>query len=224
MKLSSRPALLSAVLFSASQLPSLVPPALAYDGEKKLAQQEQARLEAVRATFPKVRSTDSGIIFFDLPFGTDLPAVVKALYPEVLAQPPLPPPETVNEDGTTIKLVYRVRERKFDGEIVEASDSIGLGIPQFNVGDGSVNAAIDELARTLPSGVTRRAVVPSSFRLIREDQVAYFEKWPVPSFVELSIRKPTDSNPVFRCDQVDGSCICNPTAAREASDLQSKRD
>lgn len=221
-----RPAIVSALLFSAvQQLPfHAFPASAAYDGAKALERQEQERLASVRSKFPPVSRTDSGIVFFDLPYGKDLPGVTKALYPELLAQEPRPPPAAVNKEGDTVALIYRVYSKKFDGEIVEASDSIGLGIPKFEVGDGSVNAAVDELVRTLPSGVTRRAVVPASFKLIREDQIAYYEKYPVPSYLEVSLRKSTDSNPVYRCIQVDGSCMCNSRAASNGSDLQSKRD
>ena len=110
--------------------------------------------------------------------------------------------------------------------LMEASDSIGLGQPGFNIGDGSVNPAVDELVRSLPKGVTRRAVVPAEFKLLRKNQVPYYmeDRWPVASYIELSLRKQSDSSPVYLCSQVDGSCICDPNAAMGGVDLQAKRD
>ena len=105
--------------------------------------------------------------------------------------------------------------------LMEASDSIGLGQPGFIIGDGSVN-----LPWTSSSAhcrrASRRAVVPAEFKLLRKNQVPYYmeDRWPVVSYLELSLRKQSDSSPAYLCSQVDGSCICNPNAAMGGVDLQ----
>lgn len=178
---------------------------------------------------PPLFETTSNILYYDVPttgspFGSDIPAPWK---PEVVLSPefrdPLPPGDVINPDGTSLGLNYRVRGKQMRGEIIECSDCMGLGTVTFTVGDGSVNAAVDELVRTLKPGVTRRAVIPSSFKLIRENQVMAGTKWPVPSFVELNLGIRTGI-PTFLCSQVDGSCICEPTAAKGGTDMQPKRD
>ena len=173
--------------------------------------------------------TASKILFYDVPapgspFGSDILPTMK---PEVVLdtgiRDPSPPGPVVNSEGTKVGLNYRVRSKSLRGEIVECSDCIGLGTVTFAVGDGSVNAAVDELVRTLPSGVTRRAIVPESFKLIREDQVMYGTRWPVPSYVELNLGIRAGV-PTFRCAEVDGSCICDPIAAKGGTDMLPKRD
>ena len=175
---------------------------------------------------PTLYGTQSGILFYDQPLGKDIPPAMKVtdVLSTVLRDPTPAPTEEVNAAGSTVRFNYRVRYNSLRGEIVEASDSIGLGAVGFNVGDGSVNAAVDELVRTLPYGITRRAFIPPSFKLIRKEQVSYTSSWPVASYLEISQRKTTDSNPAFLCSEVDGSCVCDPSAAHGSSDILSKRD
>ena len=173
---------------------------------------------------PALYKTKSGIVFYDTDQGFDIPRSMKLS--DVLAQEPVAAPPEVNPPGTRVILNYRVRSNALTGDIMEASDSIGLGQPGFTVGDSPVNAAVDELVRTLPKGITRRAVVPPEFKLLRKNQVPYYmeDRWPVTSYLELSLRKQSDSSPVYLCSQVDGSCICDPTAAAGGTDIQGKRD
>ena len=177
------------------------------------------------ATLPTLYKTATGIIFYDTEFGTDVPRTTKIA--DVFAQKPVELQTETNPAGTRVILNYRVRSNATGiMDLMEASDSIGLGQPGFDVGDGSVNRAVDELVRTLPKGITRHAVVPPEFKLLRKDQVPYYmeDRWPVTSYLELSLRKQSDSSPVYLCKQVDGSCICDPTAAAGGTDLLGKRD
>ena len=113
---------------------------------------------------------------------------------------------------------YRVRRGGLDGEIIALSDGPGNGgSVRFTIGDGTVNAAVDELIRTLPAGVRRRAVVPPKFDLDRGTRMTYpREEPPGTTYLELSIRKPSASNSVGVCDGSDksyeaakvASCIC----------------
>ena len=112
---------------------------------------------------------------------------------------------------------YRVRRGGLLGEIVALSDGPGNGgSVRFVVGDGTVNAAVDELIRTLPANVRRRAVVPAKFDLDRGTRATYpRDEPPGTTFLELSLRKPSASNSVGVCDGSDApsaakvaSCIC----------------
>ena len=173
---------------------------------------------------PVLYETRSGLRYFDVQLG-DAETVKSFRLGAILEQAAAPAPLASAEDGATTRIEYRVRTVGFDGEIVEASDSgTGLGGVKFDLGDGSVNPAVDELVRTLPKGVTRRAIVPASYKLIRKNQVAYYDEWPVVSFLELSLRKASASSSIFQCSQVDGACVCTPGIAAGGTDVQSKRD
>ena len=79
---------------------------------------------------------------------------------------------------------FRVRRGGFEGEIVGLSDSGQRGgSVRFRIGDGSVNAAVDEMIRTLPPGVQRRAIVPATFDLDRGTRPEYPRQ--VPAGTEL---------------------------------------
>lgn len=80
----------------------------------------------------------------------------------------------VSHAGSTAIFNFRVRRGGFEGEIVGLSDSGQRGgSVRFQVGDGSVNAAVDEIIRTLPPGVQRRAIVPATFDLDRGTRPEY---------------------------------------------------
>ena len=170
-------------------------------------------LPALALTLPTLYGGSNGLLYFDT---EPLDTPFRIATPEqVVSQTPLTDTaEVVNAPGTEVGINYRLREKSLKGEIMEASDSPGLGSVLFTVGDGSVNPAIDELVRTLPIGKLRRAVVPASFELLRREQVAYYDPWPVVSYVELSIRRRTQSTPIFRCSSVDGSSMCVKGASR----------
>ena len=173
----------------------------------------------------KWHGTKSGLLFFDKPifFGTsgfdDLPCrgpcleKTWALDPDAIDVSPAP---AVREDGALVRIEYRVRRGSLSGEIVALSDGIGNGgSVAFYVGDGTVNAAVDELVRTLGNGVVRRAIVPASFDLDRGTRPEYPRPEPPgTTFLELALRKPGASGPLGVCpggdelyNKVD-TCLC----------------
>ena len=76
---------------------------------------------------PALYKTKSGIVFYDTDQGFDIPRSMKLS--DVLAQEPVAAPPEVNPPGTRVILNYRVRSNALTGDIMEASDSIGLGQP-----------------------------------------------------------------------------------------------
>ena len=85
-----------------------------------------------------------------------------------------PSADTVNAVGAVVIIEYRVHRGFYNTEPVALSDGIGNGgCIVFTVGDGSVNAAVDELVRTLPPKIIRRAVVPAAFDLDRGTRAEY---------------------------------------------------
>lgn len=168
---------------------------------------------------PDFFATKSGIVYYDQPLGSGCALNRCEQRPK---DAPIRTSAALTGDGTSVMVNYRLRSSRVgakgqDGEVQEASDSIGLGSVRFVVGDGSVNAAVDELVRTLPPMTTRRATVPASFDLDRSGSQS-------PSFLEVSLRKRTASNPTFACSDVDGACICVPGAGSGGTDLQPKTD
>ena len=63
-----------------------------------------------------------------------------------------------------VAVEFQLRRGGFEGE---SSQLISRGTLAFEVGDGSVNLAVDELVRTLRPGELRRATVPASANLDR---------------------------------------------------------
>ena len=170
--------------------------------------------------------TRSGLLYFDKPifFGAagfeDVPCRGSCL--DRTWAPPDPdelnisPAKVLRGDGDEVRIEYRVRRGFFDGEIVALSDGIGNGgAVMFKCGDGTVNSAIDELVRTLPSGVVRRAIVPEKFDLDRGTRPEYPRPTPPGiTYVEMALRKVSASGSLGVCPGGDeryntvASCIC----------------
>lgn len=94
---------------------------------------------ATAAAAPKLYGTRSGILYSD------------AATSAAAERPP-------REDGERVVVAFTVWRGGFDAEILETGTCV------FVLGDNSANDAVDELARTLPFGSSRRAAVPASFR------------------------------------------------------------
>jgi hypothetical protein len=169
--------------------------------------------------------TRSGLLYFDLPpfFGNgfdDAPCRGRCLEERWTPDADtvdVAAASVVHPDGALVRIDYRVH-RKFWGsdELVALSDGIGNGgSVLFGVGDGTVNAAVDELVRTLPPGVVRRAIVPAAFDLDRGTRREYPRPEPPgTTYLTLALRKPSASNSVGTCPGGDArytevdSCIC----------------
>ena len=178
-------------------------------------------------------STTTGILFFDEKLGSDPPPVasIGRLWtpdPDNINRTALP---IVNPPGKQVIIDYRVRRGNcdaistgecpglFQGDIVALSDGPGNGgSVSFIVGDRTVNAAVDEVARTLPKGVIRRAIVPKSFDLDRGTRAEYPKPEPPgTTYLEINIRKTSASNSVGVCEggpNADSAarvatCLCN---------------
>jgi len=171
------------------------------------------------------RGTKSGLLFFDKPIfmgmtGFDeLPCRGECLDrswgldPDNVEVMPAP---VLRENGSAVKIEYRVRRGSFTGEIAALSDGIGNGgAVTFNIGDGTVNAAVDELARSLPANMVRRAIVPAKFDLDAGTRPEYPRvEPPGVTYLEISMRKPSATGSVGVCPGGDGrynqiaSCIC----------------
>ena len=169
--------------------------------------------------------TKSGLLFFDYPifFGNgfdDLPCRGGCLDrtwgledPDAVNTTPLP---ELNAIGKEVKVEYRVQRDSFTSDIVALSDGIGNGGSViFHVGDGTVNAAVDTLVRTLPPGVVRRAIVPAAFDLDRGTRSDYPRPAPPgTTYLSLSLRTPGASGPSGVCPGGDdrynkvATCIC----------------
>eukprot|EP00322_Chrysochromulina_rotalis_P013326 CAMPEP_0115834264 /NCGR_PEP_ID=MMETSP0287-20121206/3595_1 /TAXON_ID=412157 /ORGANISM="Chrysochromulina rotalis, Strain UIO044" /LENGTH=731 /DNA_ID=CAMNT_0003287697 /DNA_START=74 /DNA_END=2271 /DNA_ORIENTATION=+ len=116
------------------------------------------------------------------------------------------------EDGTAIRVAYTLRKGSLDGPVVERVSTF-----DFILGDQTVNDGIDELARSLPIGPTRRATVPAAFDMAQTGIKTE------PSYLELSRLPRSRGKHLNRISQ-RGSCsepivsneplLCNP--AREA--------
>jgi hypothetical protein len=172
--------------------------------------------------------TPGGILYFDEKLGTEPPppASRQRLWTPVeegqcasasgCATIDPVPQAAVHLPGDVVVIDYRVRQGGWDGEIVALSDGIGDGGSiRFLIGDGTVNAAVDEVVRTLPDGVRRRAIVPAVFDLDRGRRQMYpYEAPPGITYLEISLRKPSATASVGGCDPADpsypyaGSCIC----------------
>lgn len=151
--------------------------------------------------------TKSGLLYFDKPRGSgfdDLPCQggclerTWVLDPDAIAAAPTTP---LYEDGKELKIDYRVRRGWFNQEIVALSDGISNGGSViFTAGDATVNAAVDELVRTLPPNVVRRAVVPAAFDLDQGTRAQYPRPEPPgTTYLELALRKVSASNSVAAC-------------------------
>jgi len=126
-------------------------------------------------------------------------------------------------DGQETAVQYRVRRGFFNGELVALSDGpLNGGDVQWIVGDGTVNAAVDELVRSLPKGTVRRAIVPAAFDLDRGTRSEYpVAQPPGITYLELTLRKLSASSPVGVCPGGDerynkvSTCLCGrgPTSA-----------
>jgi len=128
----------------------------------------------------------------------------------------------INGPGKKVIIDYRVRREgkftgSFDGEIVALSDGISNGGSVFFVvGDRTVNPAVEEMVRSLPPKVVRRAIVPARFDLDRGTRKTYpREEPPGTTYLEINLRSPFASNSVGVCEgseSVDSayvaSCIC----------------
>jgi len=159
-------------------------------------------------------ATRSGLTYFDTKitrdngFDFDYPCTVSNFLPcrqaisnvDPAAVLPAPAADGL-PDGAEIVLEYRIRRGSFTGDIVALSDGPGNGGSLiFRAGDRSVNAAVDELARSLPCGTVRRAIVPAAFDLDRGTRATYPEEEPAgTTYLEMSLRKLTASNSVGSC-------------------------
>jgi len=134
--------------------------------------------------YEKVRytRTASGLLYFDKPRGSgfdDRPCragCLETLWAYDPADPVDDPSAPVlNGVGKEVIIDYRVRRGgpAFDGDPVALSDGQNGGSILFVVGDGTVNAAVDELVRTLPPKRVRRAVVPAAFDLDHGTRTEY---------------------------------------------------
>ena len=153
----------------------------------------------------KYMGTSTGIIYFDEPLGSEPPP--RASYNRLWIEPQAVVDTTteakiINPPGTPVIIDYRVRRDGFQGEIVALSDGPGNGgSVRFVVGDQSINAAVDELVRTMPKTVIRRAVVPAKFDLDRGTRATYPKvEPPGTTYLEVSIRRVLASNSVGVCD------------------------
>uniref|UniRef100_A0A0D3KHY1 Uncharacterized protein n=1 Tax=Emiliania huxleyi (strain CCMP1516) TaxID=280463 RepID=A0A0D3KHY1_EMIH1 len=86
-------------------------------------------------------------------------------------------------------------------QIAALSDGIGNGgAILFTVGDGTTNAAVDELVRTLPPNVVRRAIVPATFDLDRGTRAEYPRPEPAgTTYLEMTLRKLSATGPMGVC-------------------------
>ena len=177
-------------------------------------------------------ASPSGLPYFDTPifYGNgfeDLPCGGSCLRRKWSPPDEAPPRDTAAaafKSGDEVRVDYRVRRGFFNGEIVALSDGPGNGGSlSFRVGDGSVNAAVDELVRTLPRGVVRRAVIPPKYDLDVGTRAEYPEPAPPgTTYLELTLRKPTQTGPFGVCpgssldyDAVASSvCGKGPTSAK----------
>lgn len=160
---------------------------------------------------------------FDEQLGIDPPPVASVdrlwMRPLQEAQPESAP--VLNAPGKSVVIDYRVRRGpgEFFGDIVALSDGPGNGgSVSFVVGDRTVNAAVDELVRTLPPKTQRRAIVPALFDLDRGTRATYpREEPPGVTYLEVNLRRLSASNAVGVCQGSDAaddayavaSCICN---------------
>jgi len=156
-------------------------------------------------------STSSGLLYFDsaIVFGAtgfddqpcrgDCLERAWALNPELVS--PASSTAVSNPVGTQVQIEYRVRRRYFNGEIAALSDGIGNGgAILFTVGDGTTNAAVDELVRTLPPNVVRRAIVPATFDLDRGTRAEYPRPEPAgTTYLEMTLRKLSATGPMGVC-------------------------
>ena len=137
----------------------------------------------------------------------------------------LSPAPLLNEVGKQVKIEYRVRRGGFTAEIVALSDGIGNGGSIiFNVGDGTVNAAVDELVRSLPPNIVRRAIVPAAFDLDAGTRPEYPRPQPPgTTYLELALRKPSASGDAGVCPGGDerynkvATCVCGSGPAKDVS-------
>lgn len=149
----------------------------------------------------------SGLLYFDVPRGRgfdDVPCLNSCLKDTWTLDPEAVDPESAavkNEVGSQVIVNYRVRRGFFNGEIASLSDSAqGGGSVLFTVGDGTMNAAVDELVRTLPQGQIRRAVIPAEYDLDRGTRAEYPRPEPPgTTYLELSIRPRSASGPLGAC-------------------------
>ena len=181
----------------------------------------------------KYTQTPSGLLYFDAPRGSgfdDVPCRRGCLRrtwdvdPSVTAWP-APSGPILNDVGKTVKIDYRVRRGFFDEEPVALSDGPNNGGSViFTVGDGTVNAAVDELVRSLPPKTIRRAVVPAAFDLDRGTRGE--PPFGVPqgtTYLEFSLRSSSASSPLGVCPGGDerynqvNTCICGGGAPPKAT-------
>ena len=166
--------------------------------------------------------TESGLLYFDKSRGSgfdDVPCKGGCLERTWMLDPEAvdtAPAVALYEDGKELKIDYLVRRGWFDRDIVALSDGIANGgSVSFKVGDGTVNAAVDELVRSLPPNVVRRAVVPAAFDLDQGTRPEYPRPEPPgTTYLELTLRSAFASNSVGVCPGGDeryapvSTCIC----------------
>lgn len=163
-------------------------------------------LPALAAPTRYTRSA-SGLLYFDAPRGRgfdDVPCLRSCLKDTWALDPEAVDPETaavVHEVGSQVIVNYRVRRGFFDGEIASLSDGpANGGSVLFTVGDGTMNAAVDELVRTLSQGQIRRAVVPAEYDLDRGTRAEYPRPEPPgTTYLELAVRPRSASGPLGVC-------------------------
>ena len=197
--------------------------------------QQQPRRGALAADVAPAQyfKTASGLVYFDKSRGSgfdDVPCGGSCLErtwrlePDAIVRSPA---AVLYEDGKQLIIDYRVRRGSLQGTIVALSDGISNGgSVAFKLGDGTVNAAVDELARSLPPNIVRRAVVPGSFDLDQGTRPEYPRPEPPgTTYLELSLRSAFASNSVGVCPGGDeryapaNSCICGRGPGGATDDL-----
>ena len=183
-----------------------------------------AKMDEAMEYLMKYTQTPSGLLYFDAPRGSgfdEVPCRRGCLQRKWAVDPSVtawaaPSGPILNDVGKTVRIDYRVRRGFFDDEPVALSDGpANGGSVLFTVGDGTVNAAVDELVRSLPPKTIRRAVVPAAFDLDRGTRGE--PPFGVPqgtTYLEFSLRSSSASSPLGVCPGGDerynqvNTCIC----------------
>ena len=211
-------------LAALANLPAPPPASALYEGRLTVEPKAGGVFDEKVEYLMKYKQTPSGLLYFDAPRGSGFDEVpcrrgclqrTWAVDPSVTTWPEGSGP-ILNDVGKTVKIDYRVRRGFFDDEPVALSDGpANGGSVLFTVGDGTVNAAVDELVRSLLPKTIRRAVVPASFDLDRGTRgEPPFGVAQGTTYLEFSLRSSSASGPLGICPGGDerynlvNTCIC----------------